>query len=164
MDVLEPLEPQRVVKGGICWFDLAIDRGPKGLEVYVKTDPRVEDFVKSLGNGKNESVEIYGRSWYSLTGKDLEIHQIERSLESRSYTLEAPAETFRSARDGRVNLSFLRIAGIGEPQGVRFGVAGPFSKSHVRELMSDVITETRSLIRDYIVPVHINLRISSQEI
>lgn len=162
---MDILEPQSVVKGGVCWFDLAIDRGPKGLEVYVKTDPRVEDFIKALGSGKKDTIDVYGRSWFSLTqGKDLEIHQLERNVQSGTYTLDAVTEPFNSARDGRTNLSFLRIVGIGDPQGIRFGITGPFSKSHVRELMGDVINETRSLIRDYIVPVHINLRISSQEI
>lgn len=159
------IEPQKVMKGGVCWFDLAIDRGPKGLEVYVKTDPRIEDFIKSLGSGKKDSVEVYGRSWFSLTsGVELEIHRLDQQLQVSTYSLDAVAESFKTSRDNRVNLSFLRIVGIGDPQGIRFGIAGPFSKSYVRELMGDVVTETRSLIRDYIVPVHLNLRITSTEI
>lgn len=161
---MENIEPQRVVKGGVSWFELAIERGPKGLEIYAKADPRVEDFVKALGSGKTDGIEVYGRSWYPLAGKDLFIHQLERNLTSSEYTLDAVSESFKSQRDGRVNLSFLRIVGIGDPQGIRFGLTGPFSKTHVREMLTNVIGETRSLIRDYIVPIHINLRITSQEI
>lgn len=161
---MEELEPQRVIKGGVSWFDIAITRGPKGLEIYLKTDPRIEEFVKSLGSGKKDTIDVYGRMWFSLTGKDLEIHQLEKNVQSGSYTLDAVSEGFKSQRDGRTNLSFLRIVGIGDPGGVKFGISGPFSKTHVRELMGDVINETRSLIRDYIVPVNITLRITSQEI
>lgn len=161
---MKELEPQRVVKGGVCWFDLAIDRGPKGLEIFVKTDPRVEDFVKSLGTGKKENVEIYGRTWYSLAGKPLEVWHMEKALLSSLYTLDGVTEPFKSPRDGRVNLALLRVVGVGSPEGARFGISGPFSKTHVREVMGDVINETRNLIRDYIVPIHMNLRISSQEI
>lgn len=161
---MDEFTPQQVVKGGTCWVDLAIDRGPKGLEIYVKTDPRVEAFVKALGNGYPDNVEIYGRSWFSLTPAVLEVHQLGRNLESSMYTLEAVAENFRASTEGPVNLSFLRIVGVGDPQGVRFGVTGPFSKTRIRELMGDIVKETRNLIRDYIVPVHLNLRISSQEV
>lgn len=161
---MEDLEPQRITKGGVCWFDLAISRGPRGLEVFAKTDSRIEDFIKTLGSGKKDTVEVYGRSWYGLGPTDLEIHTIDRNIPNDRYTLEAVAEGWKSNRDDRTNLSFLRIVGIGSPEGIRFGVAGPFSRSFVKTVMADVIAETRNLIRDYIVPVHINLRISSTEL
>lgn len=161
----EILEPQRVVKGGVCWLDVVPNRCPKGLALYVKADPRIEDFVKSLGSGKTDTIDVYGRSWFSLTsGKDLEIHQFERNIQSDRYTLDAVTEGFRSQRDGRVNLSFLRIVGIGDPQGVKFGILGPFSKPHVKESLQNIIAETRSLILDYIAPIHLNLRITSTEL
>lgn len=165
---METLEPQTIVKGGATWFNIAIERGPKGLEIFAKTDPRVENFIKSLGAGKKDDVTLYGRSWHSLSGKPLEIHQIESQQKGQlgqvGYTLDAPAEGFQSQRDGCINLSFLRIVGIGDAEGIRFGISGPHSKTHVRELMTAVVRETRNLIRDYIVPIHVNLRITSTEI
>lgn len=158
------LEPQRVVKGGVCWLDITPSRCPKGLALYVKADPRIEDFIKSLGSGKKDTIDVYGRSWFSLTqGMDLEIHQIERNVQSDRYALDAVAESFRS-RDNRVNLSLLRIVGVGDPQGIRFGLTGPFSKPYIKESLQAIIAETRSLILDYIAPIHLNLRITSTEI
>lgn len=155
---------ESVIKGGVCWLDFAVTRGPKGLEIYIKMDPRLAAFIKSLGSGAKGNTEEYGRSWHSLTpGKSLEVYGMEQHVSSPTYTLDAVAEGFKS-RDGLVNLSFLRIVGVDEPQGMRFGVSGPFSKSYIREAMGDAIRETRNLIRDYVVPVQINLRISSQEV
>lgn len=157
-------EPLQVNKGGVCWLEIGAGRGKLGVKLYVKTDPRVEDFIKSLGTGKKDGVEVYGRSWTPVSpNKALEIYQYSNGLQSESYTLDAPAETFRAPRCGRVNLSFLRIVGIGEPEGVSFGIVGPYSRPFIREALRDVTKEVRSLVRDYIVPFDINIRISSQE-
>lgn len=161
---MEILEPQRVMKGGVCWLDITPSRCSKGLALHVKADPRIEDFIKSLGSGKKDTIDVYGRSWFSLTGEDLEIHQIEHNVQAGTYTLDAVTESFRCTRDGRVNLSLLRIVGIGDPQGIRFGLTGPFSKPYVKESLQSVIAETRNLILDYIAPIHLNLRITSTEV
>ena len=158
------MDYESVMKGGIFYLDISIRRGPKGLELGVKADPKLETFIKSLGSGIKEQVEAYGRSWYSLTpGKSLEVYPLENSLHADAYTLDAVTELFKS-RDGRTNLSFLRIVGISEPEGIRFGMSGPFSKTYVREVLSDIGRETRNLIKDYVVPIHVNLRITSQEV
>lgn len=167
-----------VIKGGVCWFDLTLDRGKKGLEFFLRADPRIEDFMKSLGGASPlEAVEMYGREWYPTSGKPLLIYAMERDLPpSPTYTLSKPAEPFRnptsSSREislnasasNRLNLSFLRLAGISNPDGFSFGVYGPFSEPYISQLSKEIVVEVRNIIRDYIVPVHINLRISSQQI
>lgn len=161
MDIIEQVA---IVKGGVSWFELSMNRGKKGLELYVKTDPRVEDFMKSLGNGGKDGLEAYGRDWFPLEKDMLHVYKIERSVDSKTYTLSLPAEPLRSLRDGKINLSFLRIVGIGDPQGIKFGVTVPISRSAAIDFSKIIITEVRNVIRDYIVPFNINLRISSQEI
>src|SRR5688572_17884672 len=157
------VEPQQVVKGGVCWFEIGGERTRGGLKIYVKADPRVEDFVKTLGNGRKDSIEVYGRSWIPVApSKVIEVYQMEKNLMSDSYTLSAPAETFKAPSCGRVNLSFLRIVGVSD--GLQFGMMGPYSKPYIRESFSDITREVRSLVRDYIAPIHINFRISSQEV
>ena len=159
----EILEPQRVMKGGVCWLDVTPSRCQKGLALHIKADPRIEDFIKSLGSGKKDTIDVYGRSWFGIE-KELEIHQLERNVQSDRYTLDAVTEGFRSRNDGKVNLSFLRIVGIGDPQGVKFGLTGPFSKPYVKESLQTINAETRSLILDYIAPIHLNFRITSTEL
>jgi hypothetical protein len=163
--LFEQTEAEKVVKGGVCWFQIAAERGPKGLVLYVKTAPQVEEFVKGLGNGGKDGVDAYGRGWSAAPGGEpLEIHRIDKDLQNMSYTLNFPTIGFREEKMGRVNLSFLRIVGVGSPTGAKFMMNGPFSKQFVKENLAAATQEARSLIRDYIVPIHINLRISSQEL
>jgi hypothetical protein len=163
-DLLE--QHQEVIKGGKCCFELSIERGPKGLILFVRAMPEVENFIKSLCDGGVDPVEMYSREWFSVdVAKPVYIHRLERDIPtaSSSYTIAHPGEPLRS-KEGKYNISFLRIVGIGSPEGVTFGVAGPFSKEFIRIFMEGACKEVRTLISEYIVPVHINLRISSQEI
>lgn len=156
-----------LMKGGECWLDLAPRRGPKGLVIHVKADPRIEDFARSLGNGTKGDIAGYGRRWFPVNPGIIEVYHMAEDFPATAYTLDAVGDELRPRRfaaGGRVNLSFLRVAGIGDPQGIQLGLTGPFSKPYVREMMADVVTETRSLIRDYVVPIHLNLRITSTEI
>lgn len=154
----------QVTKGGICWFEISFSRGRGGLEVAVKTVPQIEAFMKSLGEDHGP-MTAYGKNWHSLNGKEIFIHGMTKvDFPSPNYAINRVAEPLESPKDGRINLSFLRMVGISEPQGVRFGVTGPFSKPYIRELSKKIAESTRALINDFIVPIHINLRLSSQEI
>lgn len=159
----------QVVKGGIVWFELALTRRRAGLEVHVKTSPEVEQFMKGLGDGVRDGAEIYARKWQSVD-VPLEVYRLEESFpKNPNYFIDKPCELFSvfvregRERDERINLSFFRLVGIGETAGVRFVVPGAYSAQYVDELSKKIITESRNLIRDFIVPVNINLRISSLE-
>lgn len=154
---------EQVVKGGVCWFEFGLKRGLKGLEVSVKTLPEVEAFVKSLGDGKFDPVEAYGRSWYPL-GHPLNVYRLETDVQSAGFTLLNVTEGFKIYKTNKINLSFLRLVGIGSPAGVRFGTEGVHSRQFLKDIGVSIVNETRSLIHDYITPVHVNLRISSQHI
>ena len=158
-----------VIKSGICWFELSIERGKGGLELFVRADPRIEEFMVSLSAGKNDIIDIYGKSWFPIGERDIKVYRVETELSSlddapKRYLICRPAENLEFPRNDQVNLSFLRFVGIGSPEGVRFGIAGPFSKEYVRKLSSTILTEVRNLVKEFIVPININLRISSQEI
>ena len=158
-----------VVKGGICWFELSIERGKGGLELFVRADPRIEEFMTSLSGGKKDGIDLYGKSWFPVGGKEIQVYRLETELPNleetpRNYVLSHPAEDLEFPRNDQVNLSFLRFVGIGSPEGIRFGITGPFSKEYVRKLSSTILTEVRNLVKEFIVPIHINLRISSQEV
>jgi hypothetical protein len=155
-------------KGGICWLDGSLSRGKEGLEISIKTVPEIELFMKSLGS-KEDAVEAYGKSWISLNGQPLMIHRMDKDIfdnepgANRTYDISRIAEPMISPRDGRVNLSFLRIVGISNPDGVRFGIKGPISSRYISDLKGDILRETKNFLRDFIVPVQYNIRVSSQE-
>lgn len=158
-------EVEEVTKGGECWLQISIDRRSKGLEVYIKADPRVEEFMASVSNGKFESLESYSRNW---CGKDplnpLKVYVLDRELTSNGYLLNNVCGNLIDGRTSNVNLSFLQFVGISNPEGIRFMISGPFQDEYVKGLIPKILTATRTLLKTYIVPIHINLRISSQEI
>ncbi|HVI40367.1 MAG TPA: hypothetical protein VM577_06880 [Anaerovoracaceae bacterium] len=164
-------EIEKVTKGGVCWFEMSISRGKKGLAFYVKADPRVEEFFAGIGNGIKDPLEAYGRDWYPLGDKGIEVYNLGNAkiptanpLQNPRYTVSNPTEGLVLPKTAAVNISFLRFVGVGSPDGVTFGISGPYSKDYIRDIQKVMAQEIRNLIRDYIVPVNLNLRISSTEI
>lgn len=154
----------KVMKGGTCWFEMSISRGKQGLTFYVKADPKVEEFFAGISGGQKESVDAYGRDWTQIGPEPLIVYGLAKALQSGKYTVSSPAEPLLMPKTGLINISFLRFAGISSPDGVQFGVVGPFSKDYIKELQKTMAQEIRNLIKDYIVPVNLNLRISSTEV
>lgn len=154
-----------VVKGGVCWFEMSISRGARGMEVFVRAAPQIEQFMKDLGKGEKENVAMYGRDWVSLDATDLMVYAVTKTFTTpNTYTIGRASEGFENVKDGKINLTFLRLVGIGEPAGVRFLITDPVSKQYMKRIAGSVIQEVKNFVRDFIVPVQINLRISSQEI
>lgn len=163
----EPFESSEVKKSGVVWAEVNFARAKNGLEIHVKTDERIEEFFKSLAyNGEHDDIAMYGREWLpAKLGGDLRVYRYEKELSGNriSYTVTRPAEGIENNREGVLNLSFLRLVGISSPEGVRFVIAGPYSKDYVSRISKQISTEVRNIIREYIVPVAINFRISSQD-
>jgi hypothetical protein len=61
------------------------------------------------------------------------------------------------------NISFLQFVGISSPGGVTFRMNGPYLDDTVRKISGGIVKGARKLIKDYIVPMRITLRIMSQE-
>jgi hypothetical protein len=64
----------------------------------------------------------------------------------------------------KTNLGFLRVAGISSPDGLKFGVYGPFSKDFIDNFGREIVRETRNFVQQYILPVRINLRIVTEKL
>lgn len=154
---------EEVQKGGECWLQLSIARRAKGLEIFAKADPRVEEFIIALSvNGDYDQLEMLSRNWYSLDPeKPIQVYRLEKDL--KPYVLLSVGASVRD-KFGNPNLSFLQFVGLSKPEGIKYGVAGPFNRSYARALSSDIAQSCRDLFKDYIVPIHINIRISSQEL
>lgn len=159
------------IKGSHCWLELSMERNihkhAKGLIMRLKGDPRLEDFMRDLSGAETENVSLYGRYW----------HPIKPDLELRAYKLpkgalnDMPGVAFnqlgadlRSTLDGTLNLSFLRLVGIGSPDGIRFELSRPTSVTFARAVSGDLTRQTVNFVREYISPMAINLRITSQDL
>lgn len=159
-----PSVVETLVKGGECWMQISIDRVPKGLKVYVKADPRVEEFIVSVSYATPVVLETYGRNWFGHDPLNpLKIYSIEKEVPNTGYVLNNVCGPLID-RNGNANLSFLQFVGVSAPEGIKFMISGPFEAGYVKGLSAKVLTSARMLFKAYIVPMHLNLRISSTEV
>ena len=157
-------EDLEVVKSGVCWVELSLRRNHKGLTVWVKTVPEVEEFIRNSSHGNKDAMEMYGRGWVA---NDLQVYRLDKPMGavSGNYNLTKVSEPMEGAPlGGGVNLSFLRFVGISNPLGVEFLIPEPFSQPYVTRISHQIVLECKHFVKDYIVPMEINLRISSQSV
>lgn len=158
---------EEVNKGGESWLQMSIDRTSAGLLVWVKADPRVEEFMSTLSAYKTapatEKLSDYGTNWRAVPGAEpITLYKLYKPVRSTEYTLDNPCGNAFDDSD-RVNLSFLRFIGIGAA-GTSFIIDGPFNEEDLRKAYRNVLRMAARFFKEYIVPVHVNLRISSQEL
>lgn len=169
-----------VSKGGVCWAEFSLGRCPKGIDMTVRVLPQIEEFIKSLSGGKSEPSEAYGMEWFPIyPAGDIMVYRTDKkTIDGETWTIDKIAQPLihipnpreelvpegaRGNHSKKVNLSFLRIVGIGTVDGVRFGIHGPFSKDFIKQYGTDVIREMKTFVQQYIVPVTINLRIVERD-
>lgn len=162
------LDDINVVKRGERVYEGSIGRYTKGLRLYAKVHPSVEDLMRSWGTGSTESVSAYGRYWSTPNGDNAQV-----------YTMSAPQNTmvfnqagtpFRLGQvghpliteDGTLNLSFLRLVGISS--GLKIDVRGVFSHPELLDIREKIKQGVRSLYVSYLLPVDLNLVISTEDI
>lgn len=172
---MDELNGGQVVKSGHTWFELTLGRDKQGIKVWIKTSPLVEEFMKSLGDGKSISARSYGPLWIpvkqlGLFGESIEVplmvyNKTQDLSGSSNYRFDEVGEQlYPDPKYGMVNLSFLRIVGIGEGPGVSFIVRGAMSRDEVKKMAKDILDACRVFIKQYITPIGISLAISSQEV
>ena len=157
-----------VIKSGLTWVEFSVGRTSGKLDIWVKALPEVEKVFKDLGKNRKEAVEAYGKEWTPLDkGTALLVYSLDTEPSpTAAYTLMRPGMTLLSndGRNNKFNLSFLRLVGISRPEGIRFSVSGPCTKGFVKDVADLVLRETNKFLYDHVVPVQINLRITSQEV
>jgi hypothetical protein len=151
-------------EGMISWFDLTLDRRSDGVTLVARADPRVEAFMSGLGYGESDPTDLYGRMWVpSDPTKILRVYKSSVDLGGRfldKYTMSYPCGAFDM--EGLINLSFLRLVGLSE--GVSFRIELPMSRSRVGSLKNNILEGVQEFLREYIVPVHVNLKLVSQPV
>ena len=150
----------------IDWVEYSISRTSDGsLHIWVRTVPQIENFIKSLGNGKVDPIGAYGTEWFSLDDNDLTVHRTDKkTISGSTWTLDSVGTSIVSSAEMGVktNLGFLKLVGIGTPEGVRFGVKGPFGIDFLTRFGREITNEARNFVQEYIVPVNISLKIYSR--
>lgn len=164
-----------------------VDRNRVGLTIHVKARRDVEEFMSALSQGRRDRVDDYGEGWINCNpdGGVLEAYNIAPTHGSRLYTIDnvagSPFIQNQMGREDRpirraepvavanmgldnelINLSFFRLVGVSGEAGVSIGILGAYSMDYLRRLRDNMRPAVEAFLKDYIVPVTINLHTISK--
>jgi hypothetical protein len=143
---------------------------PLGANVPFQAQANVPDLEDYAGPGvaSNEPyvhdlVSRYGNKWIPVGDEKISVYYIGEQLDTNHVTFNAVGQGL-IARNGEMNLSFLRFKGISSPEGVKFVIVGPMGMSDARSMNGRVGAAAKQFFAEYLAPMSINLRVSSTEI
>lgn len=168
-----------VVKGGELCLMVNLSRGREGLLLNVKTSPLVEKFMQDLGNGTKDPLAKFERGFWAPNKSDeLYIYNAGRDTltqianpDLQRYRLDRIGDRLDLSSEfgpGIINLSFLRIVGVSEADGVTLNIKGSvMSLDGLRDLKNKIGAAARALYVDFIRPVDLSVyvtQVASQEV
>lgn len=184
-DEIEVVHVAQVTKGGRTPITATLSRNRLGTSLRVQALPEVEEFMRGLSHGREGGghidVKTMGRFWEPLerlasnpkTFAPLVAYRQDVPLEAISIgdlkiTLDGLGQPITS-RDmdmdryrTALNLSFLRLVGISEGAGVRFGVHGVYSFDELLKMHDQIAKGLRTFYIHYMRPVDLTVQISTQ--
>lgn len=159
-----------IVKGGENIIALGIRRSSRGVVLTAKVTPAIEDYFRSQSGDSFDVNEIH-REWF--VGKDaapLKVwHIVDDPGVVRSHTgayvLNKPGFPLVVSEGPSkvVNLSFLRLVGISEGEGIKLEIKGAFTLTYIRDLAAQIGQSTKQFFVDFLKPVDILVTVNTQE-
>lgn len=162
------------------WVDITVGRGPirgevrnrVGLVLKIKARPDVEEFLSNLAEGRRLLVEAATDSWINCKPETGALEYYDAAVQpGRSYTFngigqgliiaEDPRHRLAGSGDDKINLSFLLLAGISNPDGKAVGLSGAYSSDYVNKVKMLLPTAIKQFLLDYLVPMTVNLQITT---
>lgn len=148
-------ETVTVIKQGELCVQVLISRTSLGLQLTARAHPSIEAMFRT---DAKFPIERAGKSWLHIGDKPLEFYS--GSL-SDTLTVDGPdgfrldllGRNFDPVNDAMTNLSFLRLVGISNPEGVTFGVKGVFSLAATKELRDRIGASTKRFYAEFLKPV-----------
>ena len=156
-----------IVKSGKRVLSIVADRNaPLGLAIRVKAAPKIEEYIASLGDGTTTLVESLGRGWRLPNGIETPL-MVYNTVDIPRLSLQT-GELIRldqaglpliGSRDGQsmINLSFLRLVGISEGEGVTFCIRGVHSVEALSNMIDKLTHASKRFYFDFIKPVHLTV-------
>jgi hypothetical protein len=150
-------------KSGEQKLQITIRRGSKGIRVTIRAAKEIEEHFREQVNDA-ERVNDFARAW---VGSGLSVWSLSAPVGSQAiggqlYTIERPGQSLL-AGDDVVNISFLRLVGISEPQGVTFEVRGAFSVTFVQNLVRKLTTAAKAYYTEFLRPINVTISMVTQE-
>lgn len=156
-----------IIKRGERVGELSMSRGVNGLTIIAKVHPSIEELLRSWGSGERQAVAAYGRHWQA--DEPLTVHSLTQDVPSQMrsgndvYTLKEPGQPMVNEQ-GVLNLSFLRLVGISAGSGIKFSIRGVHSKDSADNIRGAVGKAIRQFYMDYLLPIDLNVVISSEDV
>lgn len=174
---MEPniIQIEKNARGEQC-IRTRIRRNHEGLSINIWAHPKVEAFMKAIGTGDIMEVRAMARYWVGQTGEDAKplacyhmandgglTNIVGRKLGS-AYRLDKPGDRllFHDEYDC-INMSFLRLVGISEAEGVTFSVKGVYTTEMVQAIAKKIEDASRALYQEFLKPVDMYVLVSTQE-
>ena len=143
------------------WFRMTIQRALNGTIFHIKADEKVEQFFKSLGNGKVDPLEMYGKSWAPVGNDPINVYHLDpEEHDDMRAKYDISKVTGDLDVDGLINLSFMRFQGLSK--GVSFMICLPMSFQKLRKINGDIREAVRAILQEYILPVEITFETISK--
>lgn len=175
MSEVDEVMESHLMKSGETYTTIEFIRNGVGLAVHVKSVPMIEEFFRDLGAGEVTDVAVSGRYW--VAGKDIQSFQAYGLLNPKDIN---KADSYRFDRVGHplieattsvdggkyvkmVNLSFLRLRGISEGNGITFFVKGAHSSSGVEEIRDLTQKALANFYVKFLKPFNMSIQIVLQE-
>jgi len=161
-------EAATVTKGGEQCIYVSLQRTAVGLTVGVKAHPRVEEFMKTIGDLGVSEVGLISRTWTPVVKTETLKAYLSRTelplsqTETVPYTIDAIGKPLK-LDNGKINLSFLRLVGISEGPGVSFVVKGVYSLENIRDIRERIGKSAKAFYIEYLRPIDISISISTME-
>lgn len=179
---LDPEVEAAVVKRGETCVITTLSRTALGLQLRVKAHAALELFMRGLSVPDQPPIEValQDRYWVPPTGKPpLMAYRMSGPLPTLTnpltgmpmFTLERLARPLLDDGDGGgrdrdlpVNLSYLRLIGISESQGIAFNIRGVYSLDALRNLQERISYAQQQFYVNYIRPVNLSVIVQTQEV
>ena len=173
MDEVATTDVVEAIKSGEMCMRTAFSRTEKGLKLTFKAHPRVEEFFRNLSASDPSPVLLTGRHWEIvesgqelLAYEDMELFrgvQVGNAQLNQTGRLDLVGGPLRDS-SGIVNLSYFRLVGISQGNGVSFLVRGVWSLAYLERQRSAIRKLQQNFYISYIRPTDLSTTLSSQEI
>lgn len=168
-------ETSSIVKKGEIVTQVVLNRSMKGVTIQVKGHPAIEAFARGLGDGESQDIKLYGRHWHPVGDTALRVYNYDpKVFKLDQLQVDDPGIKIWARYDipgqplydseGRLNLSFLRLAGISDGPGITFGISGVYTLDRLRLIRDHISAACRRFYVNYMRPVDLSVTISTQEL
>ena len=165
------------IKKGESLIQIIMNRSKLGVKLHVWVHPSVEALMQQM-HGELELINptTFGRMWKAIGTEPLQAYWIDQTVfngplvtnNGLMYRLDklGCAINLTDTTTGKscINLSFIRLKGISEGQGVSFYVNNVMSTDAAREAANNIKLAMASFFISYMKNITFAITISSQEL